>query len=333
MFIDHAEITVTGGKGGDGCVSFRREKYVPRGGPDGGDGGDGGDVILLADENVNTLLHFRHRRQFRAQNGAHGRGAGKHGKSGADLRIVVPVGTVIRQQVGDGMVADLIAPGQQVVVARGGRGGRGNARFATSTHQAPREHERGQQGQERKLSLELKLLADVGLVGLPNSGKSTLLAKLSAAQPKIADYPFTTLHPELGVVRLGEYRQFVLADIPGLISGAHLGKGLGIQFLRHIERTRVLLFLLDITGPEPQRDYQTLCDELALFKADLLKKPSLVVLNKIDLWPEGLPYPRIKARTGTRRHVISALTGEGIEKLRKLIARQLEAAGAMKEKR
>lgn len=331
MFIDHAEITVRGGRGGNGCVSFRREKYVPRGGPNGGDGGDGGDVILVADQNVNTLLSFRRRRQFRAGNGAGGQGADKHGKKGLDVRITVPVGTLVKDRAADRVMADLTAHGQWVVVARGGRGGRGNARLATATDQAPRRAEKGGEGRERRLSVELKLLADVGLVGLPNSGKSTLLACLSSAQPKIADYPFTTLQPELGVVRLSEFRHCVLADIPGLISGAHQGKGLGIQFLRHIERTQMLLFLLDITSQEPQKDYEILCDELARFKADLLKKPSLVVLNKIDVWPAGREYPHIEARGQSLCHAISALTGAGTGELKSFIAHQLDVARREKE--
>ena len=326
MFIDHAEITVRGGRGGNGCISFRREKYVPKGGPDGGDGGDGGAVILVADENINTLLDFRHRRQFQARNGAHGQGSNKHGKKGQDVRILVPVGTVVKSLATNSVVADLLTHGHQVTVARGGKGGWGNARFATATVQAPRKAEKGRAGQERKLSLELKLLADVGLVGLPNSGKSTLLAKLSSARPKIADYPFTTLQPELGVVGLSEFRQCVLADIPGLISGAHRGKGLGIQFLRHIERTRVLLFLLDITSSDPQGDYETLRDELARFQPGLLKKPSLVVLNKIDVWPAGRKYPRLEADGQALHHAISALTGEGTRELKRLMARQLDAS-------
>lgn len=331
MFVDHAEIAVRGGRGGNGCVSFRREKYVPKGGPDGGDGGDGGAVILVADENVSTLLNFRHRRQFRAGRGAHGQGSDKHGKKGPDVTVPVPVGTLVRDLTTHEVVADLVARGQRAVVARGGQGGRGNARFASATRQAPREAEKGQEGQDRRLSLELKLLADVGLVGLPNSGKSTLLAMLSAARPKIADYPFTTLQPELGVVRLGEFRQCVLADIPGLISGAHQGKGLGIQFLRHIERTRALLFLLDITSPDPQKDYEILCDELVHFNSDLLQKPFLVVLNKIDLWPPDREYPRIEVGRESIHHAISALTGAGIEDLRDLIARLLDMAKRERE--
>jgi GTP-binding protein len=326
MFIDSVQITVRGGRGGDGCISFRREKYVPRGGPNGGDGGNGGDVILAADGNINTLLDFRHRRRFQAVSGGHGQGSDKHGKRGADVIVRVPPGTLVKEHGSDRVLADLIDPGRQIVVARGGRGGRGNARFATATHQAPREAEKGRQGQERVLNLELKLLADVGLIGLPNSGKSTLLARLSSARPKIADYAFTTLEPNLGVVRLSEFRQTLLADIPGLISGAHRGKGLGIQFLRHVERTKVLLFLLDINESDPQKDYETLRDELSRFKVELLQRPSLVVLNKIDLWPEGREFPRIRTQGQDAQHAISALTGMGTEELKRLIAVQLDAA-------
>ncbi|MCK4272933.1 GTPase ObgE [bacterium] len=331
MFIDYAEITIRGGKGGNGCVSFRREKYVPRGGPNGGDGGDGGKVILVADENVNTLLDFRHRRRFQAGKGKHGQGSNKHGKNGSDVRVRVPVGTLLKDRVSGQVVADLVVHGQTVVVAQGGKGGRGNARFATSTHRAPRKVEAGAEGQERELILELKLLADVGLVGLPNSGKSTLLACISSARPKIADYPFTTIQPKLGIVSLDEFHRTMLADIPGLISGAHQGKGLGIRFLQHIERTRILLFLLDITSPEPQRDYEILCHELSRYKADLLKKPSLVVLNKIDLWPADHKYPQIKVKGKSLRHAISALTGAGTEELKRLIADQLDMLKMEKE--
>ncbi len=331
MFIDYAEITIRGGKGGNGCVSFRREKYVPRGGPNGGDGGDGGKVILVADENVNTLLDFRHRRRFQAGKGKHGQGSNKHGKNGSDVRVRVPVGTLLKDRVSGQVVADLVVHGQTVVVAQGGKGGRGNARFATSTHRAPRKVEAGAEGQERELILELKLLADVGLVGLPNSGKSTLLACISSARPKIADYPFTTIQPKLGIVSLDEFHRTMLADIPGLISGAHQGKGLGIRFLQHIERTRILLFLLDITSPEPQRDYEILCHELSRYKAGLLKKPSLVVLNKTDLWPADHKYPQIKVKGKSLQHAISALTGAGTEELKRLIADQLDMLKMEKE--
>jgi GTP-binding protein len=326
MFIDRAQISIVGGRGGNGCISFRREKYVPKGGPDGGDGGRGGDVILVADGNINTLLEFRHRRRFQGERGAHGQGANKHGKRGSDVMVRVPVGTVVREASSGRILADLIQSEQRFVAAHGGRGGRGNARFATSTRQAPRKAESGQAGEGRVLDLELKLLADVGLVGLPNSGKSTLLSRLSSARPKIAEYPFTTLEPNLGVVQVGEYNHILMADVPGLISGAHRGKGLGIQFLRHIERTRVLLFLLDITRPDPQEDYAVLRHELDSFSPSLSSKPSLVVLNKIDLWPKDRPFPQVRAQSSTISHAISAVTGAGCQQLRRLIAQQLDAA-------
>jgi GTP-binding protein len=331
MFIDQAQITVRGGRGGNGCISFRREKFVPRGGPDGGDGGNGGSVVLAADENVNTLLAFRRRRRFEAGRGAHGQGSNKHGRSGADIRIRVPVGTIIREQPSGRQLADMVRPGQEIVAAAGGKGGRGNARFASATHQAPREAEEGAPGEERDLELELKLLADVGLVGLPNSGKSTLLSRLSAARPKIADYPFTTLEPHLGVVPVGEFRQVLVADIPGLISGAHQGKGLGIQFLRHIERTRMLLFLLDVTAADPAEDLRILRRELARFSPELPAKPALICLNKIDLWPPDGPLPALPGEQKAAPHAISALTGQGLEELKHLIARRMEAIPAPDE--
>ena len=331
MFIDQAHITVRGGRGGNGCVSFRREKFVPRGGPDGGDGGDGGSVVLVADENVNTLLPFRRRRRFEAPRGAHGQGSNKHGRSGTDTRILVPVGTIVKEHPSGRLAADLVRTGQEVVVARGGRGGRGNARFATSTHQAPREAEAGRPGEERELDLELKLLADIGLVGLPNSGKSTLLSRLSAARPKIADYPFTTLEPHLGVVPLGDYRQVLMADIPGLISGAHRGKGLGIQFLRHIERTRMLLFLLDVTAEDPAGDLGVLRRELSRFSPALLDKPAIVCLNKVDLWPPDRPLPDLPGEERFDGLAISALTGQGLEQLKHRLARQMETISAPDE--
>jgi GTP-binding protein len=328
MFIDQAHITVRGGRGGDGCVSFRREKFVPRGGPDGGNGGDGGNVVLVVDENINTLLTFRRRRKFDAAPGAHGQGSRKHGRSGADVHILVPVGTIVKESSTGRQMADLIHPGQQMIVARGGKGGRGNARFATATHQAPREAEEGRPGQERHLELELKLLADIGLVGLPNSGKSTLLSRLSAARPKIAGYPFTTLEPHLGVVSLGEYGQLLMADIPGLIAGAHRGKGLGIQFLRHIERTRMLLFLLDVTTSDPPGDLRILRQELSRFSPALLSKPAMVCLNKIDLWPPDRPLPTLPGEEEADCLPISALTGRGLKRLKHLIEREINALSA-----
>lgn len=318
--IDRAEIEVEAGVGGNGVVSFRREKYVPRGGPDGGDGGRGGSVVLVGDATLTTLAGFRHRRHYRAERGRHGEGAKRHGRSGEDLLIAVPVGTLVRRAGDEGpgeVVADLIVPGQRVVAARGGKGGRGNARFATSTRQAPRIAERGQRGERAQLILDLKLLSDVGIVGLPNAGKSTLLRAVSAARPKVADYPFTTLEPVLGVVEVG-YESFVLADLPGIIEGAHEGAGLGHQFLRHVERTRVLVHLVDGSQPDPKGDLEALGAELAQYSEELGRKPRHVVVNKLDL-------PEVRARVGKLtaglREVgreplfISAATGEGVAEL------------------
>jgi GTP-binding protein len=320
MFIDRAVIYVKGGDAGNGVVSFRREKFIPKGGPDGGDGGHGGDVILVADEGLSTLLDFQHRRHFRAQRGTHGQGAKRHGKRGGSLVVPVPVGTVVRDADTRDVLADLVQHGQQVVVARGGRGGRGNARFATPTRRAPRQAEPGEPGQERNIELELKLIADVGLVGLPNSGKSTLLSRVSAARPKIADYPFTTTEPYLGVVGLPDGRSFVLADIPGLIEGAHQGAGLGHTFLRHISRTSVLIHLVDLAAPErdPLADFQTVNDELRLYDPALEQRPMLVALNKIDQ-PQGRERAGAAegaiSKMGYRVFLISGATGEGVEAL------------------
>src|SRR5579885_3530798 len=279
MFIDEARIRVKAGDGGNGCVAFRREKYVPRGGPSGGDGGHGGDVILFADEHHNTLLHFRFNPEHTAERGRHGEGSNRTGRDGASIEVPVPVGTIVYDDDTGEVLHDFTRVGDRFIVAKGGRGGRGNQHFATATHQAPTEHEPGRPGEEKRLRLELKLLADVGLVGYPNAGKSTLISRISAARPKIADYPFTTLEPNLGVVELPDYRSFVVADIPGLIEGAHLGHGLGIQFLRHIERTRLLVHLVDVSeasGRDPVRDFETVMEELASFSEDLVKKPMLV---------------------------------------------------------
>jgi len=315
-FIDTAHIHVRAGDGGSGIISFRREKYVPKGGPDGGDGGRGGDVTLRANGHLTTLLDFQYRREYRAKSGGHGAGARKTGKSGEDTIIQVPVGTVVRDESTGALLGDLTHHGQDLVVARGGRGGRGNAAFATSTNQAPRHYEPGGDGEERALDLELKLLADVGLVGLPNAGKSTLISVISAARPKIAEYPFTTLVPNLGIVRVEEGRGFVVADIPGLLEGAHLGKGLGIQFLRHIERTRALVFLLDATRDRPQDDYRVLRAELAAFKKDLPRRPSLIVLTKMDAVPASRVKEINRLRFGRARpHRISAVTRKGIADL------------------
>ncbi len=320
MFVDEARITVGGGEGGDGCLSFRREKFVPRGGPDGGDGGNGGSVVLVADPDVNTLLAFRYRSIFRADRGRHGQGAMKSGRSGGDLAVAVPVGTVVTDEERAVVLADLSLAGQQFVAAQGGRGGRGNARFATSTNRAPRRHEAGTPGEERILRLELKLLADVALVGMPNAGKSTLIARISAARPKIADYPFTTLAPNLGVVDRGDFRSFVVADIPGLIEGAHRGAGLGHRFLRHVERCRLLLHLVDPVAPgrDPVADIRIVNRELRRYRAELGRKPQLLVVTKSDaLQDEALPrrVEAYAARRGWPVFVVSAVTGDGIDRL------------------
>ncbi len=291
MFIDETRIRVKAGNGGNGCVAFRREKYVPRGGPSGGDGGRGGDVWMESSERHNTLVHFRFNPEYKAGRGRHGEGSNKTGAEGGDITLKVPVGTILYDEDSGERIHDFSRPDERIVIARGGRGGRGNARFATSTHQAPREHEPGRTGEERVYRLELKLLADVGLVGFPNVGKSTLISRISAARPKIADYPFTTLEPNLGVVSIGNpsepgYNSFVVADIPGLIEGAHTGAGLGTQFLRHIERTRLLVHLIDVSDssgrPDPVQDLEVIQRELESFGAGLEEKPMIVVASKID---------------------------------------------------
>jgi GTP-binding protein len=318
MFYDQAEIYVKAGDGGDGCVAFRREKYVPYGGPAGGDGGKGGDVLLTVDPHLNTLYSFNKRRHFRAKRGQHGRGKNQHGAAGDVIRVAVPPGTVVYDADSGEMLGDLTELGQELVVAQGGRGGRGNARFATSTNQAPRIAEHGEPGDERNLRLELKLLADVGVVGLPNAGKSTLLAAVTAARPKIAPYPFTTLQPNLGVVVLDPETEFVLADIPGLIEGASDGKGLGHEFLRHIERTRVLIHLLDGLSADPLADFDVINGELAAFGHGLAEKPQLVVLNKLDMPEVRERWPELKTALRTRGHAaiaISALAREGTRDL------------------
>lgn len=320
MFYDKAKIYVKGGDGGNGCVAFRREKYVPDGGPWGGDGGRGGDLILVADEGLRTLVDFRYQRHYKAGRGQHGRGKNMHGSSGEDLVLRVPVGTVVRNAETGRLIGDITANGQKLTVARGGRGGRGNARFATMTNKAPKMAEKGEPGEERWLNLELKLLADVGLIGLPNAGKSSLISKISAARPKIADYPFTTIVPNLGVVRVDEGTSFVVADIPGLIEGAHAGAGLGHEFLRHVERTRMLVHLVDISGyggRDPVRDFHTVNRELALYNPGLVDKPMLVAANKIDLPDSSQNFDLLRGELGERYEVypISALTGEGLEKL------------------
>ncbi|MCD6169589.1 MAG: GTPase ObgE [Candidatus Latescibacteria bacterium] len=323
MFIDEATIYVKAGDGGNGCVSFRREKFVPRGGPDGGDGGDGGNVIFRVDSNLRTLLDFHYQKHFRAERGGHGKGKQMTGKRGKDLIIRVPPGTVIKDAETGNVLADLIEDEQSQIIASGGKGGRGNARFATSVRQTPRLAEKGTKGEEKVLYLELKLIADVGLVGFPNVGKSTLLSKLSAAHPKIADYPFTTLEPTLGIVPVGKFGSFVMADIPGLIEGAHQGRGLGFRFLRHIERTRILLFLIDSTGGQAEENLQSLQKELALFNRNLLQKPYLVALTKIDLLPQGSILPAVDSGQEVKPLAISSVTGEGLEELKLTLAQML----------
>src|SRR5438477_3617110 len=322
MFIDEVRISVKAGDGGNGCLAFRREKYVPHGGPSGGDGGRGGDVYLVATPHQNTLLHFRFNPEHKAERGRHGEGSNRTGHEGKSIELQTPVGTVVYDAETGEKLHDFTAPGERFLVARGGRGGRGNARFSTSTHQAPTEHEPGHPGQERRLRLELKLLADVGLVGFPNAGKSTLISRLSAARPKIADYPFTTLEPQLGVVQFDDFRSFVIADIPGLIEGAHLGHGLGIQFLRHIERTRLLAHLVDVSessGREPVHDFEVIMQELASFSDDLVKKPMIVLAAKMDAAqdPERVESLRqLAAERGLPCFEISSVTGQGVEALK-----------------
>jgi GTP-binding protein len=333
MFIDEAKIRVKAGNGGNGCMAFRREKFVPRGGPSGGDGGKGGDVIMESSERHNTLVHFRFNPEYKAERGRHGEGANKTGRDGEDIVLKVPVGTIVYDDETGETVHDFSRPDERVVIARGGRGGRGNAQFATSTHQAPREHEDGRPGEERVFRLELKLLADVGLVGYPNVGKSTLISRISAARPKIADYPFTTLEPNLGVVAVGDAKEevsFVVADIPGLIEGAHTGSGLGTQFLRHIERTRLLVHLVDVSDasgrPDVVKDVDVILDELSSFGAGLETKPMIIVASKIDVAnPEKLAkLKRWSARKKLKLYPISAVTGEGIDKLKFAMAKEVE---------
>jgi GTP-binding protein len=323
MLVDLARIHTIAGRGGGGCVSFRREKYVPKGGPDGGDGGRGGSVLLQVDVHARTLLDCREQPRYRAENGRPGSGNNRSGKDGEDLIVRVPRGTVVKDGESGDVLADLVGPSEVFCAARGGRGGRGNARFATSTHQAPRHAEPGEPGEERRLELELKLIADVGLVGQPNAGKSTLLSRISRAHPRIAAYPFTTLEPHLGIVSLDEQRQFVAADLPGLIEGAHQGKGLGLQFLRHVERTRVLVMLVDAGAEDARGDLATLERELQLYSPALAAKPRIVALSKSDLIAaadrKGSP-----AQAGVPQAMwISSHSGEGIRELLEAVWRQL----------
>jgi len=336
VFVDEVDIHVAAGDGGRGCLSFRREKYVPRGGPDGGDGGAGGSVYIVATPRKNTLVDFRFHPEFEARGGGHGAGSNRTGTSGKDLEIEVPIGTLVfikDPDTGDlERLADLAAAGERVVVCKGGRGGLGNARFVSSTNRAPRKVQPGEPGEERSLRLQLKLLADVGLVGFPNAGKSTLIARVSAARPKIANYPFTTLAPNLGVVAMSDDRSFVMADVPGLIEGAHAGHGLGHQFLRHLERTKVLIHLVDISGEsgrDPVEDFEIIRRELQLFDAGLAAKPQLVALNKIDALddPErAAAIERHAQATGLEVHRISAVTGEGVGPLLEAAWREIATA-------
>jgi GTP-binding protein len=366
MFIDEAKIRVHAGDGGNGCMAFRREKFVPRGGPSGGDGGKGGDVIMESSERHNTLVHFRFNPEYKAERGRHGEGSNRTGREGVDVVLKVPVGTIVFDEATGEKIHDFRGPDERLVIARGGRGGRGNQHFATPTHQAPRECEPGRPGEERTLRLELKLLADVGLVGYPNVGKSTLISRISAARPKIADYPFTTLEPNLGVVSIGrpdapDAYSFVVADIPGLIEGAHTGAGLGTQFLRHVERTRLLVHLVDVSEngrPDPVHDYAVIMNELASFGAGLEEKPVIVVASKIDAAQSDARVdagdrarvsakPASRSTKSTKRttptepaklaalrkfarrsklefHAISAVTGEGVEELKYALGRRIQ---------
>ena len=331
MFIDRAVIYVKAGDGGNGVVSFRREKFIPKGGPDGGDGGHGGDVILVADEGLSTLLDFQHRRHFRAQRGGHGEGSNRTGRRGGSLVVPVPVGTIVRDGQTKDLLGDLVQHGQRLVVARGGRGGRGNARFATATRRVPRHAEPGGPGEERTVELELRLIADVGLVGFPNAGKSTLLRAVSAARPRVADYPFTTTEPYLGVVAVPDGRSFVLADIPGLIEGASQGAGLGHTFLRHISRTTVLIHLVDLTAHDrdPVADFHTVNDELGRYDPVLKRRPMLVALNKIDALASRARAEEIRRAIealGYTTCVISGATREGVDGLMIAAADLLAAA-------
>ncbi len=334
QFVDEVKIHVKSGDGGRGCLSFRREKFIPMGGPDGGDGGSGGDVFFEVDEGLGTLLDFRYKVHYKAERGEHGRGKKMHGKNGEPLTIRVPPGTLVYDDETGELLADLTAAGEKILLLKGGMGGRGNARFATSTNRAPRHTQPGTPGEERWLRLELKLLADVGLVGLPNAGKSTLISAVSAARPKIADYPFTTLVPNLGVVRYGGYKSFVMADIPGLIEGASEGHGLGTRFLRHVERTDLFLHLVDLSelqAGDPIERFEMINRELGRHKPELLEKTQIVVLTKMDVTEvrekAAEVLPAFEAR-GYRTHCLSAVTGDGVKELIDLLARELEARRA-----
>jgi GTP-binding protein len=334
MFIDRTKIRIQGGHGGNGVTAFRREKFVPRGGPSGGDGGRGGDIWLEADESLNTLLHLRYNPEHIAERGRHGEGSNRSGRDGEDTVVRVPVGTQVFDAATGDLLYDFTESGERWQAARGGRGGFGNSHFTTSTNRAPRYHQEGSPGEERELQLELKLLADVGLIGFPNAGKSTLISTISAAKPKIADYPFTTLEPHLGVVNMGEYRTFVVADIPGLIEGAHKGAGLGDRFLRHVERTKLLLHLVDVSGASGRdtvSDYETITRELAAYDESLAARPQIVVATKMDALDEPERLERLKKRVeedGRAFHAISSATGQGVRELTNAVARMLDEMSA-----
>jgi GTP-binding protein len=327
MFIDEAELKVKGGKGGDGCAAFRREKYVPRGGPDGGDGGNGGSVYVRATSNMTTLLDFAPRPVYEGGKGAPGRGKSMDGRNGEDLVLETPPGTLVRDKGTGRVLRDLTEPGERVCVARGGRGGRGNKHFATAIHRTPRECEEGREGEERTIVLELKLIADVGLVGLPNAGKSTLLSRVSSARPKIAGYPFTTLAPHLGIVEFPDFGRMVLADLPGLIEGAHAGQGLGDAFLKHVERTRMLCHVVDLApqdGPTPPAAYRMIREELRLYSVDLASKPHVIAANKLDLPEASGHLEALRAEVDAPVYGISAATGAGVRELLGALRKELE---------
>jgi len=334
MFIDKAKIWVKAGDGGNGCMSFRREKFIPKGGPDGGDGGRGGNVYFEAVENLDTLMDFAGKHHWRAQNGQPGSGNNKHGANGQDLIIPVPPGTLIYDADLNLLLKDLNEVGIKVRICRSGRGGKGNKAFATSTNQTPRYAEPGKKGQERNIRLELKLIADVGIVGMPNAGKSTLISRCSSARPKIADYPFTTLEPVLGIVEISDFRRFVMADIPGLIEGAHDGAGLGFEFLRHIERTRIIVHILDIMPTDnstPAENYKLIRRELARYSKALAKKAEIIVANKIDLDPDGKIVKELKKKIRKTVYPISAVTGAGVKKLTELLWQKVKETKATAE--
>ena len=331
MFIDRAIVRVVGGTGGSGASSFARFKYKPKGGPDGGDGGHGGSVYVRADSNLATLLDYRYRIEWKVERGEHGKGKTKTGASTDDVYLPVPPGTVVSDADTGQALGEVLRPGDTLRVARGGRGGRGNARFATPTHQAPREWEPGEEGEDRRIELLLKLIADVGLVGQPNAGKSTLLSVISAARPRIADYPFTTLEPNLGVVGLSGHRTFVVADLPGIIEGAHDGKGLGLRFLQHVERTRVLAFLVPLDSPDLQAAYGGLRDEIRLYSNALAAKEHVVVLTKRDLLPADAPLPQLKAPDAEGIIAISSAAGTGLEELKEFLWKFVERAKGVEE--